>query len=71
MIDVSGVEGMCNDLVSIFSNMFRLHLSQIEDITNDGVSTIVSKNPNLAGLTLTGSKSFDDIGKSYFFLIYK
>ena len=44
-IDVTEVENMCNDLVSIFSNLTHLGLNQIKDLDADGVSTIVHNNP--------------------------
>ena len=42
-IELLEVENMCNNLVPIFSNLSFLVLEGIQDITTDGVSTIVRK----------------------------
>ena len=66
MLDASQVDGMCDFVVSTLSNLTFLALDLDENITNDGISVVVRKNPNLEVLSLCGCGSIDDNGNSKF-----
>ena len=59
-LDASRVQSMCDDVVSVLSNMQFLALECLEDITNEGVTTIVRNNPNLELFSVAECRSIDD-----------
>ena len=59
-LNASRVDSMCDDVVSVISNLVFLALEYLKDITNEGVSAIVRNNPNLELLSVAECQFIDD-----------
>ena len=60
-LDASRVGSMCDNSVSVLSNLTELFLECLTDITNEGIVTICHNNPRLKVLSLALC-SIDDTG---------
>ena len=59
-LDASQVQSMCDDVVSVLSNLEFLALEHLEDITDEGVTAIVRNNPNLELFSVAQCRSITD-----------
>ena len=65
-INASFVNSINDDVVSIFVNLSSIAIENLENLTSEGVDTIVRNNPNLETLSLFGCPSVDEIGNIHF-----